>query len=289
MTAATKNRNTPQRPSGRRGYPIGEAAVAYAGAIAVLNSTGYAVPGSTATGLHALGRFAAYLDNTDGADGAETVEVESGVFRYENSADTDEITLAEVGQVCYIVDDQTVAKTSGSSTRSPAGIIDDVDDAGVWVRMGEHALVAPAGALLAAGNLSDLDNAGTSRTNLGVEIGSDVQAYNAKLARVQIQNDATVHDAGGALATSGINLITGGTGIADFTLAAPVAGDRCEIRIDSLASGDVVVTTAEGVTFDGTNNTATLDAAAEALILVYKSATEWQIVENVGSVALSAV
>jgi hypothetical protein len=35
------------------------------------------------------------------------------VFRFANSAGTDAITTAEVG-------DQTVAKTNGSSTRSPA-------------------------------------------------------------------------------------------------------------------------------------------------------------------------
>ena len=36
----------------------------------------------------------------------------------------------------YIVDDQTVAKTNGSSTRSAAGTIVDVDAQGVWVRVG---------------------------------------------------------------------------------------------------------------------------------------------------------
>ena len=40
------------------------------------------------------------------------------------------------------------------------------------------------GDLLAANNLSDLANAATARTNLGVAIGSDVQAYDAQLADV---------------------------------------------------------------------------------------------------------
>ena len=88
---------------------------------------------------------------------------------------------------------------------------------------------------------------------------------------------------------NGLNVVAGATGLADATLAAPTVGARCVIRIGSLASGSVVVTTTAGVTFDGTNNTATFDAADEALVLVYKSATEWAIELNIGGVTLSSV
>ena len=44
------------------------------------------------------------------------------------------------------------------------------------------AYVSGAGSLAASNNLSDLDNVATARTNLGVEIGTDVQAYSSVLA-----------------------------------------------------------------------------------------------------------
>lgn len=68
------------------------------------------------------------------------VQVRTGVFRFANSADTDEITLADVGADAWIVDDQTVAKTGAvvesNPTRSKAGRIVDVDTHGVWVSIG---------------------------------------------------------------------------------------------------------------------------------------------------------
>lgn len=80
------------------------------------------------------------------------------------------------------------------------------------------------------------------------------------------------------------------TVIVAATLATPVAGQICFI-IDTSASGTAAhtVTLPAGVTFDGTNNTATLNAPNEALYLVAVSTTRWQIILNVGSVALSSV
>lgn len=74
------------------------------------------------------------------------------------------------------------------------------------------------------------------------------------------------------------------------TLAAPTEGDDL-IIVDNSASGTAAhtVTLPAGVTFDGTNNTATLNAPGEALHLVALSATRWFIMENIGSVAFSNV
>ncbi|OWV30185.1 hypothetical protein [Halomonas campaniensis] len=135
MTAATQNRKTAHRRGLSRGLLVAAGAECFAGTIAVINSGGYGEPGTTATGLTAVGVFEYYQDNTEGADGDQPVEVSRGNFRFSNSAGADEITLADIGKACFIVDDQTVAKTNGTDTRSPAGLVDDVDEYGVWVNI----------------------------------------------------------------------------------------------------------------------------------------------------------
>ncbi len=45
---------------------------------------------------------------------------------------------------------------------------------------------AGTGDLLAANNLSDVNNAGTARTNLGLQIGANVQAYDADTAKTDV-------------------------------------------------------------------------------------------------------
>lgn len=136
MAALTKARNTVKRDGTRFSRGVAANAVLYQGALACLSATGFATPGATATTLTADGMVKETVDNTGGADGAVNVELERGVFRFENSAAADAITAAEIGDDCYIVDDQTVAKTNGGATRSIAGKIEDVDAQGVWVRIG---------------------------------------------------------------------------------------------------------------------------------------------------------
>lgn len=134
MVALTKDRDTRSRIGFRREPPVKAGAKIYAGAMVAVDATNFAVPAATALGLKVLGRAVRPVDNTAGANGAERVLTEAGIYCYANSAAADAITLSDIGSICYAVDDQTVAKTSGSNTRSPAGTIFDVDDLGVWVK-----------------------------------------------------------------------------------------------------------------------------------------------------------
>jgi hypothetical protein len=81
----------------------------------------------------------------------------------------------------------------------------------------EHNL---AGALLSANNLSDVASAATARTNLGLAIGTDVQAYSAvlgALAGLSLSQGDILYRDGSALqrlaaGTAGQRLKTGGAG-----------------------------------------------------------------------------
>ncbi|GEO82277.1 hypothetical protein [Pararhodospirillum oryzae] len=129
MAALTSDRDTPSRDGKTYGYPIKAGAVIFAGALVMLDADGWAVPASEATTLTPAGRAA--RSATGGAtDGAATVVVERGVFRWANAGD---ITRAHLGDPAHAVDDQTVAATA--TGRSACGVIRDIDSLGVWVEV----------------------------------------------------------------------------------------------------------------------------------------------------------
>lgn len=134
MVAATQERSTPARENRVFSDPVEAATKIFGGTIACLNAAGNLVKGSAALNLKAIGRARSTADNSAGAAGAISGETETGTFRFANSAAADLIARADIGADCYIVDDQTVAKTNGGATRSIAGKIADVDAQGVWVR-----------------------------------------------------------------------------------------------------------------------------------------------------------
>lgn len=134
MPALVKDRNTPRAEGDVRQGLIAASTLIFAGAMVMRNAAGFLLEGQTAVGLVGAGRAEERKDNSAGANGALTVSFRTGTFHFANSAAADEITAADIGAACYAVDDQTVARTSGTNTRSKAGIVDDVDANGVWVR-----------------------------------------------------------------------------------------------------------------------------------------------------------
>lgn len=130
MPPLAQDRDTPRRDAREFEFPIAGDAVIRRGAIVCINASNVAVRGAVATGLKCVG-VAQY--EAIATKGATVVKVERGCFRFRNSTAGDAIVLGDVGAQCFIVDDDQVAKTNGSSTRSVAGIVRAVDPQGVWV------------------------------------------------------------------------------------------------------------------------------------------------------------
>lgn len=145
MTALSDDRLTDfagQSP-GRGTFGLAANVRLFKGAMLALDSAGRAVPaGTIASGaLFGIGKSSAQYDNRTGsalggAADAANAECEFGIFAWANSAGADAVAAANVGSVCYMVDDQTVALTSGGGTRGLAGVVTEVRGAKVFVFMG---------------------------------------------------------------------------------------------------------------------------------------------------------
>jgi hypothetical protein len=138
MAALTAERNTPRLGADVNPYdfPIAANVKIFAGAMVAIDATNKrALPARATATDKVVGCARETYDNTGGARAAFRIRVFSGVFRFNNSSSGDAITQADVGGTCYVVDDQTVAKTDNSSARPAAGKIMDVDSIGVWVQV----------------------------------------------------------------------------------------------------------------------------------------------------------
>lgn len=139
-TADSKEYGFDALPTLLYNVPVAASANCRKGGIAVSALTGtgagYAKPGVTALNLQVLGRFEDSFDNTGGSAGGTSidapvgrsfVQVRAGAFWFKNSSSSDAIAQANCFGDCFIVDDQTVALTDGSGTRSRAGMVLAVD------------------------------------------------------------------------------------------------------------------------------------------------------------------
>lgn len=136
MTILSASRSTPKQVGDPIPARVGRGMavdIGYKGGMAAVNAAGFLAPAGLAASDIVCGRFLATYDNSAGAAGDISGEVEQGVFRWANG---DSIVAADVGSPCYASDDQTVTLSDSAGTRPFAGIIVDVDTSGVWVLQG---------------------------------------------------------------------------------------------------------------------------------------------------------
>lgn len=132
MTALSTDKNTPRRSGEQFVDPLAASTTIYAGALYALDNSGNAVPAES-DGNRARG---VAQKRASTAAGDTHVEGERGVYRFENSTAGAAIGRAQIGDLCYVADDQTVSKTG----TAPAGIVVDVDENGVWVDVGAQSI-----------------------------------------------------------------------------------------------------------------------------------------------------
>jgi hypothetical protein len=135
MAALTQERLTSFYGSypARRTVDMKAATTIYKGALVAIDSSGNAQPAGLLAGgsVRCVGVASATQANP-GAAAATQVEVQPGIYKFNNHG-ADLVTKASVGADCFVVDDNTVALTSGTNTRPVAGKVQSVDSDGVRV------------------------------------------------------------------------------------------------------------------------------------------------------------
>jgi hypothetical protein len=276
MTALTADRATDYRSGDFYEFPCAASKQFYKGAQVALDASGNAQPGITGTGQLAVGISQEQKLSTLAA--AENIRIRSGIHKMNNSSG-DPITKTEIGSVCYIEDDQTVCKTA--TGKSVAGYVQQLDSEGVWVAYHVPANANPSGALLVANNLSDVNDAPTSRANIGankIQLGcrvTNLVGASAKVYRLVAAIAGEITElysilcgaalaTGDAVITASINGTPITTGVLTITQAGSAEGD-----IDNAtptAAKTVAVGDAIELTVSGTNTDA--DAFAEVAIYI---------------------
>ncbi|MFQ5894105.1 MAG: hypothetical protein ACE5H5_07300 [Nitrospinota bacterium] len=130
MAALTENRETDRKDGVLLAIPVAAATVIYKGALCAVNASGYLVPASDTAGLR--GGLVAYeqADNSGGADGDIKCRCyRRGIFLY----DATSITQAMVGQMMYVVDDQTVDDATGTNGIMAGRLLEYVSATKGWI------------------------------------------------------------------------------------------------------------------------------------------------------------
>ena len=133
MVALTADRLTDRKGGQRenlRSFPVAAATQIYKGSLVALNASDELVPGAVSTTLTAVGVALQNVDNTGGAAGDLRCEVSTAPAGYDSGTAGDAIDGDDIGATVYIIDDQTVGLTDGGATRSVAGTVFDIGDAG---------------------------------------------------------------------------------------------------------------------------------------------------------------
>lgn len=134
MAAATSDQNTERRSGKVVSVPLAAGVKIFGGTLVARNASGYGRPAADAAGLKVVGVAQRTVDNTGGANGAVSVDVEKAVARLANSG-TAPLGITHCEGDCYVADDSTVAATGGTNSIKAGRVleVDPADATFVWV------------------------------------------------------------------------------------------------------------------------------------------------------------
>lgn len=134
MTALAADRKTRSKTTGRSFTgDVAATTVIYKGAMVARNAAGYIVPASDTANLTVVGVAMEKVDNSAGANGAKTVNIETGVFEFGNAGGA--IVQASKHTACYVSDDNSVTTAAVAASDIKAGTVDAFTTTTVWVRI----------------------------------------------------------------------------------------------------------------------------------------------------------
>lgn len=245
MTALAESRVPDEIKGHLIRLPVAAAVLIYAGALVMMDSSGNAKPATAATGLVAIGVADAYVDNSDGDAGDAYVTVRTGIWSFKNSGGGDAIAADDAGKICYAVDDQTVALTSNSGARSPAGRIVAMNGSEVFVEVGEQAAPgADGGRDRIALTVAVATLVGSNTYRVPCPVSGKVTRVMSVLNGALTTGDATLTGKIGttAITNGALTLTQSGSAAGDVDSATPTAAN-------TVAEGDFLA-----VTVGGTND-----------------------------------
>jgi len=142
MTALAADRITEKKLPGLKSYPVKDGAKIYAGGLVAVQSDGHAIPAADTAALRVVGVATHTIDNTSGADGDKWVDCETGIFKFAASS----ITQAMIGQMMYVVDDQTFDDAVGTNGVKAGKLMEFISTTLGWIKVDD----AGVGAVVAA-------------------------------------------------------------------------------------------------------------------------------------------
>lgn len=139
--------------------------------------------------------------------------------------------------------------------------------------------------LLPNNNLSDLDNVATARTNLGVEIGTDVQAYDAQLTDIAGLTPTNSN----FIVGDGTNFVleSGNTARTSLGLGTGDSPTFTNISVSGTVDGRDVA--ADGTKLDGIESGATADQTAGEIKTAYESNADTNAFTDAEQTKLSGI